>query len=304
MATVLEKLRRVARDTRHELRMRGARRAFDAAGDAPAWLDRSSLERLQRQYKDPSNYGYGPEVVMARGQERAREILDLPVPDSEVYTSFLELGCFDGMVCAALQQQGKRATATDLSPEGFDERLESAGVAHFAMDAADLQFEDDSFDFVFSYDAFEHISDPAAALREALRVCRPGGSIFLVFGPLYMSPYGLHAYQYVPVPYCHLLFPDEMILEVAGSLSSEEPNIPYVNGWPVTRYRQLWKGIASQVDVLIYDEHRHTADCDLIKKYPSCFKSKTEEFDDLIVSSIRILLRKRSRVPPLQGGEG
>ena len=75
------------------------------------------------------------------------------------------------------------------------------------MDAANMQFEDETFDFVFSYDAFEHFASPENVLLEAIRVVRKRGYIYLEFGPLYYSPYGEHAYRSITVPYCQFLFP-------------------------------------------------------------------------------------------------
>lgn len=59
------------------------------------------------------------------------------------------------------------------------------------MDAAKLAFDDASFDFVYSFDVFEHLPDPGAVLREAGRVLRPGG-VMLAYVHLYTCDSGHH----------------------------------------------------------------------------------------------------------------
>ncbi len=45
-------------------------------------------------------------------------------------------------------------------------------------DAMALPFDDDTFDFVFSRYLLVHLSDPLLALREMIRVSKPGGVVF------------------------------------------------------------------------------------------------------------------------------
>ncbi|HSD24520.1 MAG TPA: methyltransferase domain-containing protein [Solirubrobacterales bacterium] len=47
-------------------------------------------------------------------------------------------------------------------------------------DATDLPFPDDQFDVVVSRFALHHMDDPAAAIAEMVRVCRPDGSVTLI----------------------------------------------------------------------------------------------------------------------------
>jgi SAM-dependent methyltransferase len=43
-----------------------------------------------------------------------------------------------------------------------------------------LPFDDDYFDYVTSYQTLEHVQDPAAAIREMLRVTRVGGAVHIM----------------------------------------------------------------------------------------------------------------------------
>jgi SAM-dependent methyltransferase len=265
-------------------------RIFEKAADTPAYLEMNMLEALQRAYPFSREYGYDAKSLEDRGKRRAGEILRLP-PAKEA-ASFLELGCLDGMVSCILCRKGKNTTAIDKRSEGFDERALREGVRLLRMDAAEMQFEDESFDFVFSYDAFEHFAQPERVLQEAIRVVRRGGHIYLVFGPLYMSPKGEHAYRSITVPYCQFLFPKSLINHFAEQQGLKPIDFSHVNGWSVQDYRRLWNKYSPRVKTLKYREWRDLAHLDLIRKYPSCFKSKSDYFENFIVAGIEILLQK------------
>lgn len=49
----------------------------------------------------------------------------------------------------------------------------------YRMDACNLTFPDESFDFVHSYSVFHHLPDPQRGLREVRRVMRPGGVAYI-----------------------------------------------------------------------------------------------------------------------------
>lgn len=81
---------------------------------------------------------------------------------------------------------------------GFEKALaQRLGVPSFPrlpvlrMDATRMTFPRDSFDLVCSWSAFEHISQPQAALEEVARVLRPGGIAYLLIH-LYTSHSGSH----------------------------------------------------------------------------------------------------------------
>src|SRR4051794_34669284 len=100
------------------------------------------------------------------------------------YGRALEIGAGTGYFTLNLLRAGvvAEAVATDISP-GMLRRLERSaaqlGVAveTVASEAAELPFEDDSFDLVFGHAVLHHLPDLGAAFREFRRVLRPGGQI-------------------------------------------------------------------------------------------------------------------------------
>lgn len=73
--------------------------------------------------------------------------------------------------------------ATDLSPEIVAQAAEyarSIGVTNVSAQVAsiyDLPFESDKFDFVHAGQILCHLDQPLKALKEMIRVCKPGGIV-------------------------------------------------------------------------------------------------------------------------------
>jgi ubiquinone/menaquinone biosynthesis C-methylase UbiE len=242
------------------------------------------------RYPPPPEYGYDARTLEVRGIERATQILQLP--GAQEAHSFLELGCWDGMVSCYLCRKGKKTTAIDNRDAGFDKRASREGVSFLQMDAADLRFEDESFDFVFSYDGFEHFASPEDVLREAIRVVRKGGYLFLEFGPLYYSPFGEHAYRSITVPYCQILFQKNVINDFANQERLNPIDFSHVNGWSLESYRELWSRYSHVLKRVRYHEMLDLSHLGLISTYPSCFKSKSNYFENFIVEGISVLFQK------------
>jgi SAM-dependent methyltransferase len=266
-----------------------ARKIFRRSSKTPAWLTLDELEKLHKQYPPAPEYGYDSETLKMRGKQRARDIQRLIGRKKSCYSDFLELACCDGMVSCAFELEGKNATATDIQSGGFDPRAKKAGVEFLEMDASDLRFNDESFDVIFSYAAFEHFSDPEKVLQEAIRVVRQGGLIYLNFGPLYMSPFGLHFYRSIPVPYCQLLFSTDTINIYSEKIGIDPPDFGSLNYWTLMDYRSLWNRYSHKLKRLRYYEHLNVSHLDLVSRYPFCFRSMTDNFDDLIVAEIEVL---------------
>lgn len=133
-------------------------------------------------------------------------------------TDVADVGCGDGII-----DLGVAHKANPRSMVGFDivatdplwllERARAEGISDElpeslefrTCDTLGLPADDDSFDFVFSWSAFEHVEDPVAVFREIRRVLRPNGVLMLQIWPLYYSEHGAHLWQCIPDSFVHLV---------------------------------------------------------------------------------------------------
>ncbi|MGH8964604.1 MAG: class I SAM-dependent methyltransferase, partial [Actinomycetes bacterium] len=98
------------------------------------------------------------------------------------YGRALELGCGTGFFLLNLMQAGvaTRGSVTDLSPGMVQAALRNAEhlgleVDGRVADAERIPYEDATFDLVVGHAVLHHIPDVELALREVLRVLKPGG---------------------------------------------------------------------------------------------------------------------------------
>jgi SAM-dependent methyltransferase len=98
----------------------------------------------------------------------------------------LDVACGPGLVVCAFAPHVREATGIDVTAAMLERARELAaekGLANVAWRQGDvyaLPFEDASFRVVTTRFAFHHFLDPAAVLREMVRVCAPGGRIVVV----------------------------------------------------------------------------------------------------------------------------
>jgi SAM-dependent methyltransferase len=100
----------------------------------------------------------------------------------------LEAGCGIGQNVYALQSGGYQAFGVDFASETIQKvRREFPGLAVFVQDVRNLDFQDEFFDGYWSLGVIEHLWEGyGEVLREARRVVRPSGYLFLCFP--YISP--------------------------------------------------------------------------------------------------------------------
>ena len=143
------------------------------------------------------------------------------------YVSFvdktvLDIGSGYGDLVIGLAKAGaKKAVGVDIDPVRVDCAKKNAKAEKVAervgfecLDFVKDHFPAEPFDFALSIASFEHILDPGGCLKKIYGCLKPGGSLLTRFGPLWLSPYGGHMFDFTRVPWVHLLFPERAVLKV------------------------------------------------------------------------------------------
>lgn len=259
---------------------------------APVTLTEAEFDELQLRYKQWwPQYDFDAYSTGRRAYERALAFLKYE-PLREPGKDILEVACGDGMSGTALSLYGHQVTLLDYQ-DWRDSRAHGQDFIQANL-SKPIPLPNSSYDFIFSFNALEHIPDPALALNEMVRLLRPGGLIWLDFNPLYASPLGLHAFCFM-MPYPQFLFSDQLIqakLKTLGlnDLGREMDTLQPLNRWRPKQFREIWN--RSDCKIIEYDETKDLSHLDLALKYPQAFRGRNLCVDDLTVSGMRILLRK------------
>jgi SAM-dependent methyltransferase len=95
----------------------------------------------------------------------------------------LNLGSGPFLELPRLGRTDKRFTLCDIDPRALEVARRTHGAVLAGTDpllpGASLPYPDSRFDAIVSMDVVEHVIDPVPWLREALRVLKPGGLLFL-----------------------------------------------------------------------------------------------------------------------------
>ena len=140
---------------------------------------REGSEQKARRYYDDFSESY----ELGRGYGYHQMIDELEVQVTAPYARgarVLELGCGTGLILARVAEIAEKAVGIDLS-EGMAQQARDRGLDVHIGSVCDLPFEDDEFDLTYSFKVLAHVPDIDAAVREAVRVTRPGGHLLLEF---------------------------------------------------------------------------------------------------------------------------
>ena len=138
------------------------------------------IEVLQRLYASSTELVRGRGMSEPEGLANYATYCDFVARSTERSTGrLLDVGCGNGWSSYAFAKRGFDVVGVDLNAAAFEPPAHPRSTLQEAS-VAGLPFADGSFDLVASYLMLEHVPDPESALREMIRVVRPGGTITIV----------------------------------------------------------------------------------------------------------------------------
>ena len=90
----------------------------------------------------------------------------------------LDVGCGGGANLRAMQALGWEPHGVDFNPVAV-QTCRQSGLDVFHGELSQAGFPDGTFDLVSAHHVIEHMADPAALVREAFRILKPGGMLLL-----------------------------------------------------------------------------------------------------------------------------
>jgi len=125
---------------------------------------------------------YDNAVDMLLGKNIRRNILER-LGDEDGLGKLLELGCGTGYFTPTLANKSEMVIATDISEEMLEiawERVKENGKVQFqVMDCLNCKFDKGTFDTVFMGLVLLFVEEPEKALKEILRILKPGGLLIM-----------------------------------------------------------------------------------------------------------------------------
>jgi len=222
----------------------------------------------------------------------------------------LDVGCAVGGKSAYIGEYAEKVIGIDINRTSIangkllieKHHPHLTGKVELRVDNAyNLSLADNSVDIVFIDDVWEHISKPSNALKEALRVLKPGGYILIAFPPL-NHPWAAHVNDLIPIPWIHYCVSEKYIvrwyirkaLKTRGgidrlkfkNMKPSDAKIEYINHMTLERTLAIFSKYRDQMDIIDFSY-------DLLKVPFSKVLSKMERFGLFFFSKYYFTLKKR-----------
>lgn len=89
---------------------------------------------------------------------------------------FIDLGCGVSTNCEVVKSNGEEIWAMDISDKLIKSlRHRFPEINYFAGSVLDIPIKDNYFDYAVAGELLEHIENPKMALKEIMRILKPGG---------------------------------------------------------------------------------------------------------------------------------
>lgn len=135
--------------------------------------------------------------------------------------TILDFGCGHGAFCINLAlKNAKKVIGIDLEKKLLKFAIENLEINYSnlkniiefkELNILEAKF-DENFDIIVSKDTFEHAFNLDKILDKFYEILKPGGKVFLGFGPLFNFYNGDHGRTNLKVPWLHALLPERYIV--------------------------------------------------------------------------------------------
>jgi ubiquinone/menaquinone biosynthesis C-methylase UbiE len=140
------------------------------------------VNRIEQHMESLDSRILDKQVLGPTYHERTRENLRMLLDAGWIKPGerVLEVGTGDGLMIALLAEHGIHGTGICKSRSDFEAGKQKGYDIHFS-DMSDMPFEDQTFDLIYTRNAFDHSLMPAITLSEFRRVLKPYKIMFIEF---------------------------------------------------------------------------------------------------------------------------
>jgi SAM-dependent methyltransferase len=217
---------------------------------------------LNREFIPPdiewvhSHYFSVPEQISHFcGDIRDANVLDVGCGEMLSDFGLLRLGIrqVTGLDLIGKQRIDFSSIAGRLERHGISPGSDYASHLRFAeYDGQHFPFENESFDVIVSWSAFEHVNDVPQVLHEMKRVARPRARVFVQVCPWFQCLRGSHLSDFITEPYFHPKRSPEWVLQQVNACVASHPekrDLLIGNLWPEFRLLNKYSANRFYADV-------------------------------------------------------